>query len=135
MAWICVVITVVFTAEIVIQLLVPDPYFLTFYFFLDLVGTLSLIPDMVMLFSPRLQADAEALTFAKAGRIVRVGTRSTQAVRLFKLVRIARIMRVFKIRFFSVFFNSKTPKDQKASKPHKLGLHLADQLGNVLLSA
>ena len=32
MAWICVVITVVFTAEIVIQLLVPDPYFLTFYF-------------------------------------------------------------------------------------------------------
>ncbi len=133
MAWLCVVITVVFVVEIAIQILIPEPYFLTFYFFLDLVGTLSLIPDMVMLFSPRLQANADALTFAKAGRIVRVGTRSTQAVRLFKLVRIARIMRVFKIRFFSVLFNSKTPKGQEASKPHKLGLHLADQLGKRVI--
>jgi len=133
MAWICVVITVVFAIEIIIQLLIPEPYFLRFYFFLDLVGTLSLIPDMVMLFSPRLQANADALTFAKAGRIVRVGTRSTQAVRLFKLVRVARIMRVFKIRFFSVLFNSKTPKGEKESKPHKLGLHLADQLGKRVI--
>ena len=133
MAWLCVVITVVFVLEIAIQILIPEPYFLTFYFFLDLVGTLSLIPDMVMLFSPRLQANADALTFAKAGRIVRVGTRSTQAVRLFKLVRIARIMRVFKIRFFSVLFNSKTPKGQEASKPHKLSLHLADQLGKRVI--
>jgi len=67
---------------------------------------------------------ADSLAIAKAGRIVRVGTKGSRATRIVRIVRMVRLLRLFRIRFFTRFF-----KQDDDSKPNKLGLRLADQLG------
>jgi class 3 adenylate cyclase len=55
----------------------------TFYFVLDLVGTLSLIPDFLIIFDIEMAA-AGSLTMARAARTARIGARLTRLMKLFR---------------------------------------------------
>lgn len=55
----------------------------TFYMFLDLVGTLSLIPDFLIIFDVEMPASG-SLTMARAARTARIGARLTRLMKLFR---------------------------------------------------
>jgi hypothetical protein len=85
----------IFSVELVLSSLVVDGYFLSFFFFLDLISTASLIFDVnfitTIIFSTGASASVAALASqSKASRA------ATRAVRIVKLFRIIRIIKLYK---------------------------------------
>ena len=75
-------------------------YLFSFYFWLDLIATLSLIPDIgfidvASIFSGD-DGDVGSADQARAGRAARAGTRAGRVVRIIRLVRLVRIMKLYK---------------------------------------
>ena len=94
-----------FTIEITLNCLCQDNYFNSFYFYLDVISTISLIADikyLMDLFTGEGQADdsgdnaEDASQLARAGRSARVGTRAGRMTRVIRLVRLIRIVRLYK---------------------------------------
>jgi len=84
-----------FTFEIVLSCLCIEHYNLSFFFWLDLVGTISLLPDVAFLWPEAWALDGLAL--ARAGRVARTGTRAVRIVRFFRIIRMLRLFRVVKL--------------------------------------
>jgi hypothetical protein len=97
-------------------------YFLSFFFLLDLVSTVSLILDLTFVWDAlsgqeAFSVDADAATtednalaqseYARAGRSSRVGTR---LVRILRVVRLVRMTRIFK---FCLFRSNQQKTDMK----------------------
>jgi class 3 adenylate cyclase len=55
----------------------------TFYMLLDLIGTLSLIPDFLVIFGIELEAPSN-MTLARVARTARIGARLTRLMKLFR---------------------------------------------------
>eukprot|EP00736_Rhodelphis_marinus_P008042 Rmarinus@m.13196 len=94
------VVFVLFSVELLVASLAKPDYFLSFFWYLDLIAALSLIPDIPFLIEGIVElfggssADVEGFTVARAGRAARAGTR---AGRILRLVRVFRMMRLFKL--------------------------------------
>lgn len=93
--WTSLTILGIFSIELIISSIVVDGYFLSFFFFLDLVSTASLIFDVNfitnMIFSTGASVSVAALASqSKASRA------ATRAVRIVKLFRIIRIIKLYK---------------------------------------
>jgi hypothetical protein len=84
-----------FTFEIVLSCLCIEHYNLSFFFWLDVVGTISLLPDVAFLWPDAWALDGLAL--ARAGRVARTGTRAVRIVRFFRIIRMFRLFRVVKL--------------------------------------
>ncbi|CAK9004519.1 Regulator of G-protein signaling 16 (RGS16) (Retinal-specific RGS) (RGS-r) (Retinally abundant regulator of G-protein signaling), partial [Durusdinium trenchii] len=130
----------VFLAELVVSSMYRKRYFLSFFFWLDLVGMLSLIPDIPFIWEAMFPTDVqeqENLAILRAGRLVRTGTRTTRALRLVKFVRFTRIMRIFRLirlarsHLLRTFFTG--PDNVQNQTPNKLGIRLADLLGKRVI--
>ena len=91
-----------FTLEIVMASLVKEDYFLGFYFWLDIISTISLIPDIGWIWDPIIGNDEDdtsssssdsadkaqqASQVARASRGARVGTKAGRVVRIIRLIR------------------------------------------------
>ena len=92
-----------FAIELIIASIAKDEYFLGFYFWLDLVATLSLITDIGWIWNRIMgtqdvgAANAEqASQLARAGRGARVGTRAGRVARIIRLIRLIRIVKLYK---------------------------------------
>lgn len=73
------------------------PYFAcppSFFFYLDLVATLSLVPDIVWV--QEAISGGGTLSDVRAGRAARAGTRAGRIVRIIRLVRLVRILKLYK---------------------------------------
>ena len=70
-----------------------EPYFLMFFFWLDMVAALSLLADIPWLTNALLGE----LTMARAGRAARAGTRAGRVVRVLRVLRLIRIVRLLKM--------------------------------------
>ncbi|GMH59763.1 hypothetical protein TrST_g1587 [Triparma strigata] len=84
-----------FTFEIIMSSLVIEHYSFSFFFWLDMIGTISLLPDIAFIWPNAWALDGLAL--ARAGRVARTGTRAVRIVRFFRIVRILRLFRVVKL--------------------------------------
>jgi hypothetical protein len=85
----------IFTIEIILSSLLIDNYFLSFFFFLDILSTASILFDVNFLtdiiFSTVNSGSVSQLAAqSKASRV------ATRAVRIVKLVRIIRIIKLYK---------------------------------------
>ena len=85
-----------FTLEIVLASISKEDYFLTFFFWLDLVSTLSMIPDCGWIWDPitggggsNAAAATDLAKTSRAGRITRV-------IRVIRLIRLIRIVKLYK---------------------------------------
>ena len=92
-----------FAIEIILSCIAKEGYFPYFYFWLDVVATLSLIFDIGWFWDAILGTDnstsdgAEAAArAAKAGRGARVGTRASRIARIVRLIRLIRIVKLYK---------------------------------------
>ena len=72
-----------------------------FYFWLDFLATLSLIPDIGWIWDPMsaalLGGDDEAQKAANAGKPARAGTKTGRVVRIVRLVRMVRMVKLYKM--------------------------------------
>jgi hypothetical protein len=135
------VILGLFAFELVAASAVKPGYIFSFFFWLDLLGALSLLADMSMLWESDLAGDGETqdtLALLRAGRIVRTGTKSTKALRLVRLLRTARIIRMFRIvKIIKLLMNRKAEEENNISPDDapssRLGLRLADLLGKRVI--
>lgn len=78
--------------------LAQKDYFLGFYFWLDLIATVSLITDIGWIYNEIVGGGSisasnasQASSLARAGRGARVGTRAGRIVRLVRLIRIVKL--------------------------------------------
>lgn len=93
-----------FVVEISINSLSQVGYFNSFYFWLDIISTVSLITDISWIWTQIIgeQDDYSANTaeqagqLARAGRGARIGTRAGRITRVIRLVRLIRIGRLWK---------------------------------------
>jgi len=82
-----------FAFEMIAGCIGKDDYFLSFFFFLDLVATASLVLDVTWFYSALFETDS---SYARAGRMSRVGTRAGRVIRVIRLIRLIRIVKIYK---------------------------------------
>ncbi len=72
-----IICLITFMTEIIISVIVREGYFLSFFFWLDLISTVSLILDIQMVSQLLFYGSkaASAASIARAGRASRVGTK------------------------------------------------------------
>ena len=131
-----IVIFGLFVLELIILSLCQEGYFLSFFFYVDLLGTASLVLDVPWLMGEQnASADATAsLQFAKAGRAARTGARATKLVRLIRFVRLVRMVRA--IKFFSGFGKKGSKRHDRAmsaAHPSSIGFRLAEGISRRML--
>ena len=67
----------------------PVRYFLKFFFWLDVIAILSLVPDLLLLFSLDYESLAiGSFTVARAGRAARAAARAARFARMIKLFQV-----------------------------------------------
>jgi hypothetical protein len=77
-------------------------YWLSFFFWLDLIATASIISDIEPLMTLILGEDssgaagADTITLARASRGARIGTRAGRMARVIRLIRLVRIVKLYK---------------------------------------
>ena len=95
-----VIALVIFIMELVFQSVAsPNEYWLGFYFFLDLVSTASMFPDITFLMNPLLGEGEQSSTAAdsiKSAKASRSGAKAARFVRIVRLVRMVRVLKLYK---------------------------------------
>jgi len=88
-SYISLVIMTIFLVEIVINFYISNEYRFSFFFWLDLLSTISLILDVNFISSSILPDTAtQTVQLARASRAARIGTRAVRIIRLVRLVKL-----------------------------------------------
>lgn len=89
-----------FMVELVLSCFAKDDYFMGFYFWLDLVSTVSLIMDIGWIMNAGKDKGSgnakKASSIARAGRGARIGTKAGRITRVIRLIRLIRIVKLYK---------------------------------------
>lgn len=93
-----------FALEIAMASYAKENYWMNFFFWLDVVSTLSLIPDIPWIWESIVGDQtsagdnaAKASQLARAGRASRAGTRAGRVIRIIRVIRLIRIVKLYKI--------------------------------------
>ena len=98
MATVCFVL---FTLEIIGTFWVKRNYRWSYNFYLDLIATLSLIPDIgwlwqLMIGASNNSSSSQINQVQNAGKLSRTGARTSRIVRIIRLIRIIRLVKLYK---------------------------------------
>ena len=92
-----------FSVEVIVASIFTDGYIFGFYFWLDLIATLSILMDINWLFQKftknsdfSVSNAQQASSLARSGRAARIGTRAARIARVVRLVRLIRIVKLYK---------------------------------------
>lgn len=92
-----------FFIEVVLAFISKPDYRWGFFFWLDLVSTVSLLMDVQFISDPIMSGGStqqstskNATSFAKTARASRIGTRAGRVVRIIRLIRLIRIVKLYK---------------------------------------
>ena len=94
-----------FALELVVASMVKEDYWMGFYFWLDLLATLSMISDIGWAWEEILGTDqagssssvAKSTQLARAARASRAGTRAGRIIRMMRIVRLIRLVKLYKL--------------------------------------
>lgn len=91
---------VMFSIEIILASIAKEGYFGSFFFWLDLISTVSLFTDiepiMDALTGGNSNDAADSAAIARASRGARIGTRAGRIARIVRLIRLIRIVKLYK---------------------------------------
>jgi hypothetical protein len=87
----------IFAVEIFLASLSREAYFLTFFFWLDIISTISMLPDIGWIWdmvtgeggTPQAGNAAQLVKTSRAGRVTRI-------IRVIRLIRLIRIVKLYK---------------------------------------
>lgn len=107
-----------FILELLLSSFAKVDYLWSFYFWLDLVGTLSLIPDIGWLYALMVggTSTSNLKGLHNAGKASRAGTRSSRVVRIIRLIRLIRIVKLYKGASKALEANALTTEETKVGK-------------------
>lgn len=87
---------IVFAGEFIISCITLDGYFLTFFFFLDLLSIITMVPDVGWLWELIVgegqSSSSQATDIAKTTR----ASKFTRVLRVIRIVRMIRIVKLYK---------------------------------------
>jgi len=93
------VITLLFMSlyflELIMGVVAVPKYFLSFYFWVDLISTLSMLADVTFILNPMTEAlggETSGADIAKTGRASRV----IKIIRIIRLIRLLRVLKLYK---------------------------------------
>ena len=89
---------IMFLVEILLASISKVDYFLTFFFWLDVVSTISMIPDVGFIWEPIIGIDGsggQAKDYTSVAKTSRAG-RVTRVIRIIRLIRLIRIVKLYK---------------------------------------
>ena len=93
-----------FVLELLISCISKPGYFFGFYFWLDFIGSLSMISDIGWIWDIIVGTNgsagksiAKSSQLARAARASRVGARAGRIIRIIRIIRLIRIMKLYKI--------------------------------------
>mmetsp|Transcript_11345 Transcript_11345/g.14743 ORF Transcript_11345/g.14743 Transcript_11345/m.14743 type:complete len:870 (-) Transcript_11345:526-3135(-) len=115
-----IIIFVLFSVECIILCIVKKHYFMGFFFWMDLLGTLSVLLDISYIGSKIFSGDNENSSVLRAARAAKVGARSS---RLAKLMRLFRLLTLFRTKK-----GEKEEKEPNAKPARALSQKLSDLL-------
>jgi hypothetical protein len=118
--WLYTSMLALFTLEIVLGSFCTKGYYNGFFFWLDVIGTASLVFDIRFFWAG---TDAQGFIVARAGRAARSGTRTTRILRVLRVIRVLKVMRLPKM-LLRRHRAGKTPEGEKDTT-HKTS-NLAD---------
>jgi len=84
-----------FIVEIVLASIVKDDYFLGFFFWLDVVSTITMIPDCGWIWTAVTGGNASSNKTTDIAKTTRAG-RITKIIRIIRLIRLIRIVKLYK---------------------------------------
>jgi len=84
----------VFTFEILLYTIGRDDYFLSFFFLLDIVATLSLVLDLTWV-NDSMLGDEDDVNNLRGSRTAKTGARAARVVRVIRLVRIVKLYKAY----------------------------------------
>lgn len=85
-----------FALEIVLSLINDKSYFLSFYFYLDIVSTLSMILDLSYFSQTSLDSVSSINNILRSAKTAKIGSRAGRIVRMFRIVGVFRLSKIFK---------------------------------------
>jgi hypothetical protein len=92
--WLYTTLFMLFLMEIILGSFCTFGYYNGFFFWLDIIGTGSLVFDIRFLWGGM---DAQGFIVARAGRAARSGTRTTRILRVLRVIRVLKVMRLPKM--------------------------------------
>jgi len=121
-----------FIVEMFLMSLSQKGYFLSFFFWLDFAGTVSLILDIPFLFVfLNLDTASEEIGLVGGAKAAR-GARAARATKMARLVRLIRLVRFVRLLKFVAHLGRKKVDDdggeESAAKPSRIGEILAEQM-------
>lgn len=88
-----------FVLEIFLSSISKKNYFLAFFFWLDIISTVSMIPDIGFIWDPiigiKSSNNAQANDYTSVAKTSRAG-RVTRVIRIIRLIRLIRIVKLYK---------------------------------------
>jgi len=89
---------ILFLAEIILSSISKQVYFLTFFFWLDLVSTISMIPDIGFIWNAMIGEGGSASSAKSATSVAKTSRagRITRVIRVIRLIRLIRIVKLYK---------------------------------------
>ena len=90
-----IVCMTLYVIELILGIIAVDKYFLSFYFWVDLISLLSMIPDISFLLEQiegGIGGAGDGADVAKTGRATRV----IKIIRIIRLIRLLRVMKIYK---------------------------------------
>eukprot|EP00405_Crypthecodinium_cohnii_P044745 CAMPEP_0206584772 /NCGR_PEP_ID=MMETSP0325_2-20121206/35963_1 /ASSEMBLY_ACC=CAM_ASM_000347 /TAXON_ID=2866 /ORGANISM="Crypthecodinium cohnii, Strain Seligo" /LENGTH=943 /DNA_ID=CAMNT_0054092077 /DNA_START=70 /DNA_END=2898 /DNA_ORIENTATION=- len=103
-----------FTFELIASCIGKDDYFLSFFFFLDLIATMSLILDITWVYEKIVLGGDTSM--ARAGRMSRVGTRAGRVIRVIRVIRLIRIVKLYR-HIFDALNRFRGRQEEDLSRP------------------
>ncbi|OMJ77930.1 hypothetical protein SteCoe_22364 [Stentor coeruleus] len=94
-----VVCLFLFSLELILSFIYKPAYKWSFYFWLDLIATLSLIIDLSWIMESALglsSNSSDSQSLQKAGEASKAGAKSTRALRIIRIIRLIRIVKLYK---------------------------------------
>jgi len=125
-----IVALLLFSFELVASCIGKDDYFLSFFFWLDLIATASLLMDITWVLNLFLQSNDSSI--ARAGRMSRVGTRAGRVIRMLRLFRLIRIIKLYKHVFDFWKRVRKDEHGQGPGDPHDDEVYAESRVGQKL---
>lgn len=114
-------------------------YVLSFYFWLDFLACVSMVPDISIMFEPLLDAfmaaslsddDSAEGTSERFLAATKVGTKSSRIVKLVRLVRLVRLVKVWKAYSGG---DVNVEDEEMEEEPSKIGLVLQEKTMRVVI--
>ena len=86
-----------FTAEILISSYAKDEYLYSFFFWLDIISTVSMIPDCGWIWDPMIGEGASATNSTSDASDFAKNSRASRAIRVIRIIRLIRLIRIVKL--------------------------------------